>query len=254
MIAITRPVSDSLASCELTHLERQPIDVDRARAQHRAYEEALEDAGCAIVRVDAAPELPDAVFVEDTAVVLPEVAIVTRPGAPSRRLEVPPIAAVLGRYRELVSVEPPATLDGGDVLVLGRHVYVGRSRRTSDGGIAQLRRILMRYGYEVVAVEVAGCLHLKSAATAIADDRLLVNPAWVAVDAFAGAHLLSIDPDESQAANALRAGEMLVYPSAFPRTRDTLVRAGHRVREVDVSELAKAEGAVTCCSVMFDAA
>jgi len=250
VIAVTRPVSDTIANCELTHLARQPIDLDRARAQHRAYEQALEDAGCTIVRVEAAPDLPDAVFVEDAAVVLPEIAIITRPGAPLRRKETPPVAAVLGRYREMVAVEAPATLDGGDVLVLGRRVYVGRSRRTSGRGVAQLQSMLTRYGYEVVAVEVASCLHLKSAATAIAADRLLVNPAWVAVDAFAGAGLLSIEP---HAANVLRAGQTLVYPSAFPRTRDKLVRAGYHVREVEVSELAKAEGAVTCCSVMFDA-
>ena len=126
-IAITRPVSASLAHCELTHLAREPIDVPRARAQHAAYERLLGSLGASLVRVGPAPDLPDAVFIEDTAVVLDELAVVTRPGAASRRPETDAVASVLASYRPLRTMTAPATLDGGDVLRLGRTLYVGRS-------------------------------------------------------------------------------------------------------------------------------
>jgi len=254
MIAVTRAVSDAINDCELTHVARQPIDLALARAQHRAYEQALEAAQCEIVRAAPAPDLPDSVFVEDTAIVLTEVAIVTRPGAESRRAETAGVADVLHRYRELRRIEAPGTIDGGDVLVAGRRVFIGRSSRTNDHAITQVRAMLQRYGYDVTAVDVRGCLHLKSAATALSANQLLVNPAWIEREAFAGVDLLDVDPDEPYAANILRAGDDLIYPSAFPRTRDLLERSGVRPAIVDLSELAKAEGAVTCCSVIFDAA
>src|SRR6266513_1621025 len=166
MIAITRAVSDAIARCELTHLERTPIDLERARAQHAAYERALETAAhCDVVHAAPAPDLPDAVFVEDAAVVVDEVAIITRPGAPSRRAETSGVAEVLARYRELRHIDAPGTLDGGDVVVAGRRVFIGRSSRTNDEAIAQVRTILHPYGYDVRGVDVRGCLHLKSAAT-----------------------------------------------------------------------------------------
>ncbi len=251
MIAITRAVSDSIGACELTHVARTPIDVARARAQHAAYERALEQAGCDIVRVAAAHDLPDAVFVEDTAVVVPERAILTRPGAASRRPETAAVAGVLRAYKEVVTVEAPGTVDGGDVLVAGRRVFIGRSSRTNEAGISQMQAILKPFGYDVTGIEVRGCLHLKSAATAIADDALLVNPAWIDGRQLQGVRLVPIDPAEPQAANVVRAGACLIYPSAFPRTRRRLEKSGFEVIAVDVSELAKAEGAVTCCSLIF---
>jgi dimethylargininase len=249
-IAVTRPVSDALARCELTHLDRQPIDVERARAQHSEYERVLERAAhCTIVRVPAAQDLPDAVFIEDTAVVLDEVAIITRPGAQSRRAETAAVAGVLARYRELRSVEPPGTLDGGDVLFCGRRAFIGRTRRTNDDGIAQVRRILEPFGYTVSGVEVRGCLHLKSAATTLSENQLLVNPAWISSDDFPGVHLLPVDPAEPNAANILKAGDDYIYSPAFPRTAD-LLQVSLQLNFVDTSELAKAEGALTCCSII----
>jgi dimethylargininase len=253
LIALTRDVSPTIVGCELTHLARAPIDIDVARAQHRAYERALEDAGCTIVRVDAAPELPDAVFIEDAAVVFDEVGIVTRPGATSRRAETAAVAGSVGRYRPLRFIESPATMDGGDVLTVARDVFVGLSSRTNAAAIGQMRVILEPYGYRVRAVSVTGCLHLKSAATALADDRLLLNGEWVARPQFEPFALVDVDPFEPAAANIVRSGRELVYPDAFPRTRERIERAGFSVRTVDVSELAKAEGAVTCCSLIFDA-
>ena len=252
MIALTRAVSPTLADCELTHLERLVIDVERAAAQHAAYEALLRSLGVVVVPVSAAPEHPDAVFVEDTAIVLDDVAVITRPGAESRRGELDGVASMLANYRQLLTMSAPATLDGGDVVRMRRTLYVGRSGRTNDAGIEQLRRLVAPHDYRVVAVDFAGCLHLKSAASAIADDTVLLNPAWVSASAFPGRDAVVIDASEPHGANALRIGDSLIYSSEYPRTAAKLAQRGLRVCEVDLSELAKAEGAVTCCSLIVD--
>ena len=253
LIAITRGVSLSIGRCELTHLPREPIDLERARAQHRRYEEALASLGCEIHRLPAEPTMPDSVFVEDTAVVLDELAIITRPGAASRRPETAAVAEALRPYRRLFRIEPPGTLDGGDVLRIGKMVFVGLSRRTDRAGIEQLRDLLDPFGYAVKGVRVKGCLHLKSAVTQVAEETLLINPAWVNAGAFGAMELIEVDPSEPFAANALLVGETAVYPAAYPRTVERLGAHGIRVRIIDISELAKAEGGVTCCSLIFDA-
>ena len=251
-IALTRAVSPSLAACELTHLRRAPIDVARATAQHAAYERCLADLGCEVVRVGGAPDagLPDSVFIEDTALVLDEVAIALRPGAASRRGEVAAVAEALADFREVMRLEAPATMDGGDVLRLGRRLYVGLSTRTNAHGIDRLRALVAAFGYEVCAVPVAGCLHLKSAVTEIGDELLLVTPRAIDASAFDGVERIEIDPSEPAAANALRVGGTVVMPAAHERTAERLARRGVEVRAVDVSELARAEGGVTCCSLM----
>jgi dimethylargininase len=252
-IAITRGVSAGIAACELTHLERQPIDLVLARAQHRAYEEALARAGCRVESLPALDGLPDSVFVEDTAIVLDEIAIVTRPGAESRRPETDHIAPVLAHYRRVTFIQSPGTLDGGDVLRLGRRIFVGRSGRSDESGIEQLRAVVWPYGYTVTALPVSGCLHLKSAVTEVAPGVVLVNPAWVDAAAFGDVSVVEIDSEEPYAANGLLAGERLIYPVSFPRTRKRIEAAGVAIEPVDVSELQKAEGAVTCCSLVFAA-
>ena len=253
LIAITRAVSDAIGNCELTHLAREPIDVDRAREQHAAYERALETrAGCQIVRAGEAPDLPDSVFVEDAAIVLDEVAIITRPGAASRRAETAGVATVLQQFRELRHIEAPGTIDGGDVLVCARHVFVGRTSRTNDEGIRQLQRMIAPFGYSVSGVAVRGCLHLKSAATVLAETQLLANPDRIVRDEFPGIDFLLADSREPDAANILKAGDDYLYSSAFPRTREMLERS-LTLTVLDMSELAKAEGAMTCCSVVFRA-
>lgn len=251
LLAVTRPVSPSLTRCELTHRAREPIDLALAVTQHAAYERLLHSLGLAVVRVPAAPEFPDAVFVEDTAVVLDELAVIMRPGAPSRRGETAAVAPVLASYRPVCTMSAPATLDGGDVLRLGRTLFVGRSSRTNDAGIEQLRSAVAPFGYEVVPVEFTGCLHLKSAVTPLPDRRLLLNPAWVPAAAFAGREALFVDEREPHAANALDLEGTVVYPSHHPRTSDRLVERGLRVATIDCSEIAKAEGGVTCCSLVF---
>jgi dimethylargininase len=253
LVAITRDVSPSIVNCELTHLNRVSIDVGRARAQHRAYETALADAGCALVHVAPAPDCPDAVFVEDTAMVFDPVAVIARPGAESRRLETATVADTLRSYRPLVFMTPPATIDGGDVLTMGHQVFVGLSSRTNSSAVEQLRAALVPHGYTVEPVTVAGCLHLKSAVTAIDDGTVLINAAWAPTDAFAAFRVVEVDASEPAAANIVRAGDQLIYPTAFPRTHERLERAGYVIRSVDVSELQKAEGAVTCCSIIFTA-
>ncbi len=253
-VAITRDVSASIADCELTHLERVPIDVVVARVQHQAYEQALCDAGYLVQHLDADAEMPDSVFVEDMAVVFDELAILTRPGAESRRREMPAIAAALARYRPLQVIESPATIDGGDVLVAGRRVFVGLSSRTNDAAIVQMRRILGVFGYQVSATTVRGCLHLKSAVTSLGDGRLLVNREWIDTAAFDGFTLVDVAPEEPSAANALQLADRIVFARGFSRTADRMAALGLRVELVDASELAKAEGAVTCCSLIIPGA
>jgi dimethylargininase len=251
VIALTRQISSAIAHCELTHLPRAPIDLDRARGEHREYERALEVCGCTVERLSAGPDLPDSVFIEDTVVVFDELAVLTRPGAPSRRAESAAVEQALVRYRPLRRIEMPGTMDGGDVLVIDRDVYVGASGRTNREGIEQLDAILLPHGYKVHAVAVNGCLHLKSAVTCVGDRVVLINPQWVARDRFA--HCLSIDVDshEPYGANALIIGGRVIYPASFPGTRERLERAGVDLVIVEASELSKAEGAVTCCSVVF---
>jgi len=250
-IAITRKVSPAMARCELTHLARSPIDLELAASQHEAYERALSKLGCCVVSLPAAPDLPDSVFVEDTAVVVDEVAVITRPGARSRRPETASGAAVLAKYRTVVTIEAPGRLDGGDVLRLGRRVLVGLTDRTNREGIVQLGALLSPHGYVVEAVPVSGCLHLKSAVTQVAPDTVLVNAAWVDPSVFSSFTRIEVDPGEPYAANALLVGDTVLYPEAFPYTAAQLDRAGVRIATVEVSELAKAEGAVTCCSILL---
>jgi dimethylargininase len=250
-IAITRPVSASIGQCELTHLDRQPIDLDRARAQHHCYEQALAALGCRVERLPEEPSLPDAVFVEDAAVVLDELAILARPGAASRRPETRTVACALDPYRRLVPIRAPGTLDGGDVLRVGRTLYVGLSGRSNRAAIEQMRATLAPLGYTVQGVAVDGCLHLKSAVTQVAADTLLVNRDWLDVSAFGDLRLIDVDPAEPTAANALRIEGTVIYAAAYPRTRKRLEERGIEVHAVDVSELAKAEGAVTCCSLIL---
>ena len=250
MIALTRDVSPSVERCELTHLERTPVDYGRARAQHEEYRRLLASLGLQVVSLPADDAHPDCVFVEDTAVVLDDVAVITNPGAASRRGETAAVAGALGRWRAIAFVRDPATLDGGDVLVADRTIYAGRSTRTNEAGIAALRSIASPHGYEVVPVDVTGCLHLKSAITRVSPGAMLVNRAWIDAGLFAGWTLVDVDPAEPFAANALLLGDVVVHPAAYPRTRARLQSRGIDVRTVPADELAKAEGGVTCCSLI----
>ena len=253
-IAVTRPVPESLAQCELTHLARVPIDYAVASAQHAQYEEALRALGCTVRHVPAAHTLPDSVFVEDVAIVLDEMAIITRPGAESRRPERDAVAAVLADYRPLQTIVAPGTLDGGDVLRLGRVLYVGLSTRTNLDGARLLADLVTPLGYSVECVRTAACLHLKSAVTAVASDCVLCNPEWIDASIFhdAGVDVIGVDPAEPHAANVLRVGHTVLLAASHERTAADLRARGYDVCTVDVSELAKAEAGVTCCSVIIE--
>lgn len=250
-LAITREISPRFDECEITHIERSPIDLHTARNQHREYVNALKRLGCDVVELPPEADLPDSVFVEDTAFILPEVAVITRPGADSRKPETESIVRALTSYIDLVYVREPATADGGDVLVLGKKIYIGLSTRSNQAAIDQLNETLGRYGYSVVGVPLTDCLHLKSAVSRVDDHTLLINSRWVDPACFDGYDLIEVDPSEPSAANCLPVGGSIIFPTAFPKTRATLEGYGHRVVSVDVSELAKAEGAVTCCSLII---
>lgn len=249
-IALVRTVPPSIARAELTHVSRQPIDVVRAGQQHRQYRDALERLGCTVRELPPEPDLPDSVFVEDTAVVLDELAVITRPGAESRRPETASVAEALRAYRELGFIEAPGTLDGGDVLCIGPRIFVGETARSNAEGIGQLRACVAPYGYEVEAVTVSGCLHLKSAVTRVAASTVLLNPGWVDPEVFAACERIEVDPGEPFAANALCLDGRVLLPAAFPRTRRRLEERGIEVTTVDADELAKAEGGLTCCSLV----
>jgi len=242
--AITRAVSPSIAACELTYLDRQPIDYALAVQQHAAYEDALVSLGLELIHLPAAPELPDSVFVEDTAVVLDEIAIIGRSGVASRRGETEAVAAALAPYRTLASIGAPGTLEGGDVLRIGRMLYVGLSSRTNDAGIAQLRAIVTPIGYTVVAVELRDCLHLKTACTYVGQNRMLVNPAWIDPAIFVGMNVIhAVD------SNVVAIGDAVLVSS--PLTAAALESANLKVHLLGISEFQKAEAGLTCLSLLL---
>jgi dimethylargininase len=250
-IAITREVSPRFDSCEITHIDRSSIDLKIAQTQHQKYVQALKELGCEVIELPAEVDLPDSVFVEDTAFILPEVAIITWPGADSRKPETESILQALAPLVKLVRVREPATLDGGDVLVLGKRIYVGLSTRSNQAAMGQLNEMLSEYGYSATGVALHDCLHLKSAVTRVDDRTLLINKNWVVSSYFENFDLIEVDPSEPYAANCLPIGDSIIFPTAFPKTSAKLEAKGYKIFPVDVSELAKAEGAVTCCSLII---
>jgi dimethylargininase len=251
MLALVREVSPQLAQCELTYLERDAIDAQRAMRQHRDYTQTLQALGCSLEWVAPLPQHPDSVFVEDTAVVLAEIAVLTRPGAASRRGETATVAQALEQHVPVSAIAAPGCLDGGDVLHVGRTLHVGTSGRTNEAGIDQLARLLGPHGYRVERVAVTGCLHLKSACSFIPPDVLLVNPSWVDPAIFGPLRVIAVDEREPQAANTLTIRGTTLMSAAYPHTRRRLEAAGVRTRAVDVSELHKAEGGLTCMSLLL---
>jgi dimethylargininase len=253
LTAITRALSPAIHQCELEYFERTPIDFARAEEQHRAYVLCLAELGARVESLPAEPDLPDSVFVEDPALVLDEVAVITRMGAESRRAEGESLAAALSPFRPLVRLTDPATLEGGDVMRVGRTLYVGASARTNAAGIEQLGRELAPFGYSVVAVKVHGCLHLKSACTYLGGDTILANQAWIDMAPLRGFRIVDVARDEPGAGNTLTVNGTVLVPSAFPGTAGILEGRGYRVRTLDISELMKAEAALTCSSLIFEA-
>lgn len=258
MIAFVREIAGTLAHCELTHLARKPIDVPRARGQHARYVVELTALGCRIEWLPPLPEHADGVFVEDTAVLVPEVAVVARPGVASRRGEVESVAAALASHLEVRRISAPGRLEGGDVLRIGRTLYVGqaaaRGGRTNAAGVTQLAEALQPFGYTVRGVPMRGCLHLKSACTFIPPRTLLVNPVWVEAEALAAPTVVAVDPLEPYGANTLTVAGVTLVSAAYPRTRERLEASGIATRALEVSEVHKAEAALSCMSLLLEGA
>ncbi len=252
LVGFVHKVFPAIADCELTFIERQPINYELAAAQLLDYCRALGECGAQVKMIEANAEFPDACFVEDATIVIDEIAVITRPGAESRRGETAAIAAELSHYRELVFLEHPATLDGGDVLRIGRRLFVGRSSRTNQAAIEALSRLLSPLGYEIKAVPVSGSLHLKTACTAIDDQTLLINPQWTSVEAFRDYRLIEVPPEEQWAANIIRIGTTLIAQTGFPKTVELIAPFSERIRLVDISEFRKAEAGLTCLSILFE--
>ena len=251
-LAITRDISPRFNECEITHIDRTPIDLDIARKQHLQYVNALKKIGCDILELPAEADLPDSVFVEDTAFILPHAAVITRPGADSRKPETESITQALSPHINLIHLQEPATLDGGDVLVIGKNIFIGLSTRSNQEAIDQLNRLLGPDGYTVTGVQLHDCLHLKSAVTRVDNNTLLINSNWVDTQYFNRYELIKVDPSEPHAANCLPIGNSIIYPTSFPKTDAKLKARGYKVINVDMDELAKAEGAVTCCSLILE--
>lgn len=251
LTAITRGVSPAFGSCQLEYLPRREIDVAKASAQHREYEARLRDLGVRVHSLAPDGNAPDSVFVEDPAIVLDEVAILTRMGTDARRKESESLADALAQFRPLRSIREPATLEGGDVMRAGKTLYVGLSRRTNREGVVQLAELVQPFEYKVVPVHVTGCMHLKTACSWLGGDRLLVNRDWIDTGAFSAFTILDVPPEESWSANVLYIREAVIVSVACPHTAELLTKIGFEVKPVDISELAKAEGGLTCMSLIF---
>jgi dimethylargininase len=254
LTAITRKVSSSLANCELSFIERKPINMEKARAQHHAYESLLEKLGAKVLSLPEEPDLPDSMFVEDPAIVLDEIAIICPLGTETRRKEAASLATALEPFRKLTYVKLPGMLEGGDVLRAGKRLFAGVTQRSSAEGIRQLAVITEHYGYNLTAVPITGCLHLKSAVTYLGRNTLVGNRGWFHWKRFEGFDWVDVDPTEPHAGNALAIGESVVFPASFPKTRARIEAKGFHLESLDICELQKAESGLTCSSLLFDSA
>lgn len=250
--AITHKVPPGIGECELTFIERSPIDLQVARRQHDGYCAVLEKLGVRVERLSENEPYPDSCFVEDTAVVVDELAVICSMGVPSRRGETGLIERELSKYRDIARISLPATIEGGDVLRVGKRVFVGQSSRTNAGGVRELARILGAYGYEVSAIGTADSLHLKSACTALDDETLFVNPEWVELDVLRGFNLVHTPAEEPWSANIIRVGDTVCVQAGFPRAAKLIESISGNVEIVDTSELRKAEAGLTCSSLIFE--
>ena len=249
--ALIRQPSPLMASaCELTHLGRAPIDMALARHQHHGYAMALRGLGLEVSVLPSLEDYADCAFVEDTCICLPEIAIACRPGTASRRGEVASVAAALTNVR-IFTINAPSTIEGGDVLRVGRTLYVGQTTRTNAAGIAALTAIVSPFGYAVIGVKTSGTLHLKTACTALPSGTFLANLDWFDPTPFGDAGFILVDKDEPFAGNTLTIGETILFPAAHPRTAAKVAALGFETALVDISEFAKAEAGLTCLSLIW---
>ena len=252
LIALTHEISPEINRCELSYINRQPIDYNLAVKQHETYCDALREEGLTVIEMSMNREYPDSTFVEDTAVVVDELAIMTNMGAESRRGEVIGVESELKNYRKIYHIKEPATLDGGDVLRVGRNIYVGITPRTNNRGAEFLASALTPFGYNVTPVTVKDCLHFKSACTAIDNQTLLVNPEWIDSNEFEGFKIVNIDKSEPWSANTLWINNTVYIHAGFTKTAEKIQKLGFSVKTIDISELIKAEAGLTCSSIIFN--
>jgi dimethylargininase len=257
LTAIVKTPAPSLVdACELTFLDRVPMDFELALAQHAGYRETLEHVGAHVHTLDASPDLADSAFIEDTAIILDELAILTRPGAPSRQSEPMYVEPALSPYRRLEYIQAPGTIDGGDVLRIGRTLFVGVSTRTNAEGIRQLEQIAQPLGYTIAPVSVLGSLHLKTACTALDATTILLNSDWIDPEPFDGFERIHVAADEPFGANVLPISVSLIVNEALPRTFDLIAAhcqsSGVLLIPVNISEFGKAEAGLTCLSLLID--
>jgi dimethylargininase len=234
-------------------VERTPIDFSLALRQHAIYCAVLRECGAQVITLDTNAAHADAVFVEDTAIVLDEIAVMTSPGAASRRPEIAGIEPELRTFRRIARVELPGTIDGGDVVVVGKRIFVGASARSNEAGARALQTIVAPFGYRVERVGLRDCLHLKSACCALPDGRLLVNPRWLEGDALRGFAQVTIHDAEPFAADFATVGDTIIMSETNPLTAAMVRQLGFTVRTTPLSEFEKAEGGVTCLSIIFRA-
>ncbi len=249
--AVVRDVPDTFDRAITPHEPTERIDVERARRQHEQYCQALERLGLELIRIAADDRFPDCPFVEDTALVLDDVAIITVPGAETRRGETAAVEEVLEDLKTVHRIEAPATLDGGDVLLIDDHLYVGTSSRTSPLAAEQLGQILADTRYDVIPVPVAGILHLKSACTYLGDDVIVHLPGHLDDDFFSRYKRITVPRNEAHAANCLSINGTVLVPAGAPETRGRIEAAGFDTLEIDISESHKAGGGLTCSSIIF---
>lgn len=251
LIALTRGVSRRIGECELTFIDRQAIDYSRAVLQHGQYQQLLRDLGAKVIELASDDRCPDCCFLEDSALVLDEVAVITRPGSDARRREVEGVAPTVMKYRNVVRIDAPGTLEAGDILRMGRNLFVGLTTRTNEQGIEMLRNAVKEYGYEVIAIPTTGALHLKSVCTALDDDTVLADSRHFDRSGFSKYKMIEVPADESMAANVLRINGAVCIHGGFHKTIDLLQSKGFDIRTVDISEFLKAEAGLTCMSIPF---
>jgi len=251
MIALTHKVSPKINQCELSNLSRKTIDFPLAQRQHQHYCQTLIKEGFRVIELTVNLDFPDSVFIEDTAVVLDEVAILCNMGIPSRAGEVQNIAPILANFQKVMNINPPGTLEGGDVLIVDKNIYVGLSSRTNREGVRQFEEIVQEFEYGISTIPIGDCLHLKSACTALDMETILINPEWIDPSYFTEYAVVEIEKNEPYAANCLNLNGNVYLPSAFPKTAEKIEKAGFPVNTINISELQKAEGALTCSSILF---
>ena len=254
LTACTRAVSPRISECELTFIDRQPINFERAVQQHQQYEEMLRSLGVGVLQIPADDQCPDSCFLEHTALVLDEIAVLTRPGSDARRAEVTGVAPAIRNHREIVQIEAPATFEGGDVLRIGRDLFVGVTTRTTSEGIEALRKHVEPFGYRVHPVIVPGALHLKSVCTALDEHTILADATRVDLSPFSRYEVVQVPAEEWMAANVLLVNGNVCLHSGFRNTIGLLQQRGIEVRMVDISEFLKAEAGLTCMSLIFEIA